>query len=190
MYTRISLCVCAHGVKSETSLDTGVCVKQSSPATHFLCSTARIRKDISAAWYFCSCKFLWRNDECVLLPCFNAQPDIFAVMNCCFVALSVFSSDILTCSADSLYSVQWRIHLGECVETNMHIISTNFAKTLVWKQEYDVKFWRHKQCAPNTNDHQMPLNETPPMKIFCVRHCFRNRVDDRSPLKFVVCCIC
>jgi len=67
MYTRISLCVCAHGVKSETSLDTGVCVKQSSPATHFLCSTARIRKDISAAWYFCSCKFLWRNDECVLL---------------------------------------------------------------------------------------------------------------------------
>jgi len=27
-------------------------------------------------------------------------------MNCCVVALSVFSSDILTWSADSLYSVQ------------------------------------------------------------------------------------
>jgi len=52
----------------------------------------------------------------------------------------------------------------------MHIMSTNFAKTLVWKQEYDVKFWHHEQCAPNTNDHHMPLNETPPMKIFCVRH--------------------
>jgi len=24
------------------------------------------------------------------------------------------------------------------VETNMHIMSTNFAKTLVWKHEYDV----------------------------------------------------
>jgi len=29
----------------------------------------------------------------VLLPCFNAQPDIFAVMHCCIVALGVFSSD-------------------------------------------------------------------------------------------------
>jgi len=43
---------------------------------------------------------------CVLLPCFNAQPDIFAVMNCCVVELGVFASDILIWSADSLYSVQ------------------------------------------------------------------------------------
>jgi len=50
-------------------------------------------------------------------------------------------------------------------------MSTNFAKTLVWKHEYDVKLWRHKQRTPNTNDHSMPLNELPPMKIFCVRHC-------------------
>jgi len=35
-----------------------------------------------------------------------SQPDIFAVMDCCVVALSLFSSDILTWSADSLYSVQ------------------------------------------------------------------------------------
>jgi len=41
------------------------------------------------------------NDECVLLPCFNTQPDIFAVLNCCVVALSVFSSDVLTLSADN-----------------------------------------------------------------------------------------
>ena len=39
----------------------------------------------------------------VLLPCFNAHPDIFALMNCCIVALIVFSSDILAGSADSLY---------------------------------------------------------------------------------------
>jgi len=31
---------------------------------------------------------------------------IFAVMNCCVVALNLYSSDIVTWSADSLYSVQ------------------------------------------------------------------------------------
>jgi len=36
----------------------------------------------------------------------NAHPDIFAVMNCCVVALSVFSSDILTWSADVLVYIQ------------------------------------------------------------------------------------
>jgi len=25
----------------------------------------------------------------------------------------------------------------------MHIMSTNFAKTLVWKHEYDVRLWGH-----------------------------------------------
>ena len=45
-------------------------------------------------------------------------------------------------------------------------MSTNFAKTLVWKQDYDVKLWRHKQRTTNTNDYPMSLNETPPWK-FC-----------------------
>jgi len=40
-------------------------------------------------------------EEYVLLPCFNAQSDIFAVKNCCVVPLSLFSSDILTWSTDS-----------------------------------------------------------------------------------------
>jgi len=53
---------------------------------------------------------------------------------------------------------------------DMHIMSKNFAKTLIWKHEYDVKLWRHKQRTPNTNDHHMPQND-PPRKIFCVRHC-------------------
>jgi len=48
---------------------------QASPAAHLLCSTARIRRDISAA-SFCSCQLLWRSHECFLLPCFNTQPDI------------------------------------------------------------------------------------------------------------------
>jgi len=55
-----------------------------STLVYFLCSTARIRQDISAAWFY-SCKLFWRNDECVLLPYFNARPDIFALMNCCVV---------------------------------------------------------------------------------------------------------
>jgi len=42
----------------------------------------------------------------VLLACLNAQPGIFAVMNCCVVALSAFSSDILTWSADILVYIQ------------------------------------------------------------------------------------
>jgi len=40
-------------------------------------------------------------------------------------------------------------------------MSTNFAKTLVWKHEYDVKLWRHKDCTPQTNDHHTLLNEPP-----------------------------
>jgi len=51
----------------------------------------------------------------------------------------------------------------------MHIMSTNFAKTSVWKHEYDVKLWRRKQRAPNTYDHHTPLIQTP-MKILCVPH--------------------
>jgi len=46
-------------------------------------------------------------------------------------------------------------------------------KTLVWKQDYDVKLWCHNQRTPNTNDYPMPLNETYPIKIFCVRHCLQ-----------------
>jgi len=74
-----------------------------SSAARFLCWIARIRQDISAV-SFCSCKLIWPNDECALLPCFNVQHDISAVVNCCVVALSLFSSNIPTWSADS---AQW-----------------------------------------------------------------------------------
>ena len=43
----------------------------------------------------------------------------------------------------------------------MHIMSTNFAKTVVWKHGNDVKLWRHKQRTPNANDHHMPFNQNP-----------------------------
>jgi len=42
------------------------------------CAPGSLRQDIGAG-SFCSGKLLWRIDECVLLPCFNVQPDIFAV---------------------------------------------------------------------------------------------------------------
>jgi len=51
------------------------CKPGCAPANHAH-TYARIRRDISAAW-FCSCKLLWGSDECVLLPRFNAQPNIF-----------------------------------------------------------------------------------------------------------------
>ena len=94
-------------------------------------------------------------------------------MNCCIVALGVLYSDSLTWRADSLYSLfSAMAHNIRWVEKNMHIMPTNLAKTLVWKYDCDVKLWRHKQRTPNTNDHHMPLNE-PPMKIFCLRHCWQ-----------------
>jgi len=51
----------------------------------------------------------------------------------------------------------------------MPIMSTNFAKTLVWKDEYNVKLWRHRAHTK----YKWPLYATewtPPMKNFCVRH--------------------
>jgi len=37
------------------------------------------------------------------------------------------------------------------------VLSTNFAKTLVCKREYDVILWRHKQRITSNNDHHTPL---------------------------------
>ena len=43
---------------------------------------------------------------------------------------------------------------------NMHVVSTNFAKTLICKREYDVILWRHKQRISNNSDHYTPLLNT------------------------------
>jgi len=65
------------------------------PAAYLLCSTA-VRRDIRAAWCFCSFELPYRRVECVLLHCFNAQPYIFAVVDRADAALSVFYSHVLT----------------------------------------------------------------------------------------------
>ena len=46
--------------------------------------------------------------------------------------------------------------------------------------------WRHKQRTPNTNEHHMPLNETP-IKIFCVRHWYRKCKEDGLCSKSMPC---
>jgi len=74
---------------------------------------------------------LWHSDECVLLPCFNAQPDIFAVMNCCIVALSVFTSDILTWSADILVYIQCQGRTQGGGWINLPYWAWYFTKTLL-----------------------------------------------------------
>jgi len=51
----------------------------------------------------------------------------------------------------------------------MHTMSTEISKLFidfVWKHGNDVKFWRHKQCTPNTNNHHTTLNQPPPHENF------------------------
>ena len=94
-------------------------------------------------------------DECDLLPCFNAKPDIFAVMNCCVVALGVFSSDILTWRADNLQYKGFALR-RICIlyqETS----PKRWFGNINMKSKCDVTT-AHK----NANDHYMPLDETLP----------------------------
>jgi len=80
---------------------------------------------------------LWHSDEWFLLPCLNAQPDSFAVMNCCVVALSVFSSDILTWGTDILVYVQ-------CQGRTQGGLGLNFPLKLDILQKLDYLRKRHE----------------------------------------------
>ena len=88
----------------------------------------------------CSCKCSDIKHTCVLLPRLNAQPDISAAINCCVVALSAFSSDILTWSADIWVWIQCqgRTKGGEFrVKTPLSLI---FSKTLLPAQRRLIFF--------------------------------------------------
>jgi len=91
---------------------------------------ARIWQNISAASFF-RCKLIWGINECVVLPYFNAPPDIFVVTNCCIVALGVVSYDSVTWIANSLYSVQWHTKQGEWM----------YRKMCMFCQETSPKHW-------------------------------------------------
>ena len=127
-----------------------------SPAAHFLCSIARIRQDLSTA-SFCSGKLLRRSDEYVLLLCFNAQPDIFSVMNCCVVALSLFSSDIPTWSANSfIFSTMTYKTRRECVEEYAYYVNK-------LRQNVGLEAWIGRQIGTSQTAHtkyKWPLNAT------------------------------
>jgi len=120
-----------------------------SPAAH-LYLTARIRQDISAA-SFSSCKFLWCSDECVLLP-FSTHNQNFSVMNSCVAALSIFSSDILTWSADSLYSVTHKIR-GVRIEEYAYYVNK-------LRQKVGLETWIWRQIV--TTQRPQTTNKLPP----------------------------
>jgi len=159
-------------------------VLHASPAAHFLCSTARIWQEISPA-SFCSCKLPWRNAECVLLPCFNVQPDIFAVMNCCAVALSMFSSDIITWSTDIVYiqsGISWKgVSRYTCIQCNDAWNKESTCRRIcILCQQTSPKRWfgnmnMTSNCGVTNNAHQIKITTTicywmnHPMKIFYVR---------------------
>ena len=62
----------------------------------------------------------------------------------------------------------------------MHTMSTNFAKTLVWKHGNDVRLWRHKQCTPKTNNHHMTLNQTLPWKFSAYATALQPNMHEKS----------
>ena len=140
-----------------------------STAAHFLWSTVRFRQDISAA-SFCSCRLLWRTDEWVLLPCFDAQPDIFAVMNCCVVALNVFSSDLERWSF--IFSSMRHKLRGVRVDGYAYYVKKlrqNFGlETWIWRQivtsqtahtKYKWPSYATEWNPPHENFLRTPLNE-------------------------------
>jgi len=55
-----------------------------------------------------------------------------SVEYCVFSRLQGWSAEISIQCSDIVQQQ------GECVQNNMHVVSTNFAKTLVCKREYDV----------------------------------------------------
>ena len=159
-------------VYQDSILQTGVrAAAPASPAAHFLCSTACIRQDISTA-SFCSCKLLWRSDECVLLPCFNAQPNIFTVMNCYVVGWVYF------CPISQLGAL---IVYIQCNDTQNK--GNGCRRICILCQQTLPKRWfgnmnMLSNCDVTNSAHQKQMTTichwmNPPMKIFCVHHWFR-----------------
>ena len=52
----------------------------------------------------------------------------------------------------------------------MHIMSTNFTKTLVGKHDYNARLWRHNTAHTKYKWPPYATKWTPPKKNFCVRH--------------------
>jgi len=102
---------------------------------------------------------------------FSTRSQNFAVTNSCVAALSLFSSDILTWSADSLYSVKWHIKWGGtcrkiCILCQQ-ILPKRWFGNMNITSNCGVTKTAHIRKKITTICHGMKA----PMKIFCVRHC-------------------
>jgi len=71
---------------------------------------------------------------------------------------------------------------------NVHIMSTNFAKTLVWKHVNDVKLWRHKQRTQNTNGHLWPWTKPPQWKFSAYATASHHAIHRLVGLHFLIWC--
>ena len=119
---------------------------------------------------------------CVLHPCFNAQPDNFAVMNCCVVTLSLFSSDILTWSPDSLFSAMKpiirRVHVDQYCVLCQTLRQNVALETWIWRQIVT-------SLKAHTKDKWPPYATewTPPWKFSaCATGCAKRKRISASPL--------
>ena len=82
----------------------------------------------------------------VSLPCFNAQSDIFALTNCCGVALNLFFSDSLTGSADSFHSAQWHKISGVDVEEYAYYVNK-------LRQNLGLETWKWRKIVTSQTAH-------------------------------------
>jgi len=96
----------------------------------------------------------------------------------CVVALSVFSSDILTWSTDSLYSVQWhkikRVHVEEYACCVNRLRQNVGLETWIWRQIVTSQTAQTKyewppyatECAPHENFLRTPLHGVVPIRNY------------------------
>jgi len=87
----------------------------------------------------------------------------FCNYDCLVVALSAFCTCILSWSADVLSQYNdilsyTTTNKENALQLRIGIASTNFAKTLDRKCEFNVAVWRHKHRPPSNNDHHTPLS--------------------------------
>jgi len=75
---------------------------------------------------------------------------------------------------------------GVCRIICKHGVSSDFAKTLVWKREHDVILWRYEQRTSSNNDNHAPL-------VMCRNSSFYSRFNNFLPFKCVnywFCALC
>jgi len=86
---------------------------------------------------------------------FSTHSQNFAVMNSCVAALSLISSDILTWSADSLYSVQWHKIRGVRLRVEEYAYYVNKLR-----QNVGLDTWIWRQIVTSQRPHT--ANKWPP----------------------------